>query len=227
MTELVAALTLGLAGSVHCVAMCGPLILAWRPVRGPARVALYHVSRVSVYAVAGLLAGVAGQVVSLAGLGRVLSIGVGLVLVAIAGRRMGLGFGTTGGAGLVGRLLGRTMRAVRSQIDRRPVAGVMAAGALNGLVPCGLVYAALAAAATLGSASRAIAFMLAFGLGTIAPLAAISLLAESTPQSMRARVRVAAPLALVLLGLLLITRGTMTSTSTASPGQISHHLHLH
>jgi uncharacterized protein len=227
MTETVAALTLGLAGSLHCVVMCGPLVLAIGPC-GQARVGLYHAARVSVYASLGLVGGLAGHVVNLAGLGGALSVIAGMVLLMIAARSMGVTFGASPAGGWIGRPLGRVMRTGGRLTAARPALRVIAAGALNGLVPCGLVYAALVTATTLGSATRAVAFMLAFGLGTVGPLAAMPLIAQSIPVAARARMRVAIPLAIALVGLLLITRGALTfAPRTANADHAARHLHLH
>jgi sulfite exporter TauE/SafE len=226
MMEVFAGLTLGFAGSVHCVAMCGPLVLAWGHAR-VRRVALYHGARVAVYAAAGLLGGLAGQALDIAGLGRVLSIAAGALLLLTAAQRMGLMPAPRAG-GWISRRLASAMRAVRGMTAEHPVAGVLAAGALNALLPCGLVYAAIAAATTFGSAGRAIAFMVSFGLGTVPALAAISLLGHAVPLAVRSRARLAAPLALALLGLMLIARGVATERPDAvTAGHPAGHVHIH
>ncbi|MDH5580221.1 MAG: sulfite exporter TauE/SafE family protein, partial [Betaproteobacteria bacterium] len=51
-----------------------------------------------------------------------------------------------------------------------------ALGALWGFLPCGLVYSALAVAATSGSAAGGALIMLAFGLGTLPAMVAATLL---------------------------------------------------
>ena len=93
MIEFAAAFVLGLASSGHCAAMCGPLMVAWRQqaagARGAGGIALYHLSRIAVYAVLGVVAGLAGQVFSGGGFARSLSIASGLVLIAMALGRVG------------------------------------------------------------------------------------------------------------------------------------------
>jgi sulfite exporter TauE/SafE len=228
MTEILAGLALGAAGSLHCVAMCGPLVLALRPVRTPARVALYHAARVTVYAAAGVIAGAIGQTSQIAGIGRMVSIAAGLWLLAQAVRRAGVAVAAPIGD-RVSRLLPRLILAVRRVIGDRPLMNVMAAGALNALLPCGLVYAALAAATAFGSTTSAVSFMLSFGLGTVPALAAVSLLARSVSPAARARLRFATPLALALVGVLLIVRGAVTPHAHAAmnPEQPAHQVHVH
>ena len=208
MTALFGGVLLGVAGSIHCVAMCGPLVLAVRNARDGRGVALYHGARVAVYAALGLLAGLAGHAVSAAGLGRALSLAGGIALLALAAKRMGLAQGVTHGAGAwAARAIGRAMQASRALTDGRPRAAALAAGALNAFLPCGLVYAALAAAAATATAAGASGFMLAFGLGTVPALAALPLLARTMPQTLRSRLRFAAPAALAIVGGMLIMRG--------------------
>jgi sulfite exporter TauE/SafE len=103
------------------------------------------------------------------------------------------------------------MRILHRRAADRPVVGVIAAGAANALLPCGLVYAALAAATAFGTTASAVSSMLSFGLGTVPMLAIISALARSVPPGLRLRLRFAAPLALAAVGLLLIARGAMVS----------------
>ena len=224
MTELLAGFLLGVAGSVHCAAMCGPLVLAFRPLRTPGRVALYHATRVALYAGAGLISAAVGYTSQEMGLGRILSIAAGVVLLLLAVRRAGVAAGFSVGAGpavatRVARAFAGLTRVLHRRAADRPVAGVIAAGAANALLPCGLVYAALAAATTFGTTASAVGFMLSFGLGTVPMLAMISALARSVPPGLRLRLRFAAPLALAALGILLIARGAMVPSSM--------HAHVH
>ena len=52
-------------------------------------------------------------------------------------------------------------------LNRRTVASTFLLGAFNGLLPCGLVYAACAVAVTRGGLGSGVAYMASFGLGTI------------------------------------------------------------
>jgi sulfite exporter TauE/SafE len=80
---------------------------------------------------------------------------------------------------------------------------------LNGLLPCGPVYAALATAAALGDARLSAAFMLAFGAGTLPAVTVAGELAARFARAGDARWAKAAPAALGLVGLLLTARGLM------------------
>src|SRR5581483_7910193 len=92
--ELWAAFFLGLAGSLHCAGMCGPLALAAPGAKGnPLAVVLgrvaYNVGRVVTYCLLGAAFGLAGRTLALIGIGRWLSLGAGmaiLIVLAVSGR---------------------------------------------------------------------------------------------------------------------------------------------
>jgi sulfite exporter TauE/SafE len=107
----------------------------------------------------------------------------------------------------VTRLIARGLARVRRWSGAAPLAGSAAAGALNGLLPCGLVYAALTAAVAIGHPLSAGLFMLSFGVGTLPVLSAVWLagaVSRATPPTLRSRLR---PIAIAAVGLLLVGRG--------------------
>ena len=210
MTAVVAGFALGLAGSLHCVAMCGPLVLAIRSPRTGRGAALYHGARIAMYAAAGALAGFAGAALAAASLGRALSMAAGAMLLVAAAHRAGL-LPALPAAGST-RLPARAMGAVHRLGARHPVAGTIAAGAVNALLPCGLVYAAIAAAAAMGTPASAALFMVSFGAATVPALAAVCVMAGSMPAALRARARLAVPVALAAVGVLLVVRGVLDTT---------------
>lgn len=215
---LATAFILGLAGSLHCAGMCGPLVLM-TPVVGRGRAAfvasrlLYHAGRIVTYALIGMLFGVVGESLIFAGLQRWLSILVGaLMLTAIVAAgplkaqlwKMPLKLKTLFGAFL-----------------RKPsLKSVAALGAINGLLPCGLVYIAGAASIAAGGAFESIAYMLAFGLGTLPVMLSISLARNRINFSSRPWLQKAAPIAAATVALLLIVRAqplSLLSGESTSP----------
>lgn len=175
---LVAALALGLLGSVHCTAMCGGLAAAFAlgipaDATTGARVRILaglSAGRILGYAVVGVAVGTAGLAVTgLLGTtgAAALRALAGLALLAIAA--MVAGVGRTPLA--LERLGARVWRhlqplAVALRHDLRGV-NALALGLLWGWLPCGLVYSALGFAATSGDPGRAALVMVAFGLGTL------------------------------------------------------------
>lgn len=211
MNWIIAGLAFGFLGSVHCVGMCGPLALS---LPGADRMRgrfllerlLYNVGRAVTYALLGGLVGLLGRVVSLAGFQQALSIGIGTLMLLVAVvpwvsrhvRRL---------EQVPSRLLRRAVQPMNRLYRSGGPAAMLAIGLLNGLLPCGFVYAALGTAVTAGDAVHSMAFMAAFGLGTGPAMLAVSLLGRLLGTTWRARLRRLVPFGLALVGLLLIVRG--------------------
>lgn len=208
---ILAGLAFGFLGSVHCVGMCGPLALSlpghdqpeWQFV---AERGLYNLGRALTYTVLGGVVGLAGHVVSLAGAQQVLSIGIGTLLILTATvpwvhRRMRRLEQTPSA------FLERVMKPIGSLYRTGGPTAMLIVGLLNGLLPCGLVYAALATAVTTGTVAHSAIFMAAFGLGTGPALFGVSILGRLAGAPLRARLQKLLPLGLVAVGLLLILRG--------------------
>ncbi len=230
---IAAGLLLGLLSSVHCVTMCGPLVLTLGTPSADrtftaraAHVVWYHAGRIATYAALGLMAGLAGSLFALAGAGRSLAIAAGAVLLAggispALARRWH--FGLSPWLNIVSRA-GAT---VRRWHGGHPVAGPVTAGMVNGLLPCGMVYAAVTAAVAAGSIEHAVLTMAAFGLGTVPALAAVSLTAARIPMAWRRRLAPVAPVCLAIVGVLLILRGVAPSKPHQSSSHQSHALATH
>jgi len=179
-------LSLGFIGGFgHCVGMCAPFVLlvsrrfaapdAGRATALGAQL-WYTGGRVLTYAVLGALAGFVGGVVELAGsllgLQRTASVVAGAVLVleALLGLAGAGPLADTGG----GRLFARVSRALGRRVPGHP----LGLGLLLGLLPCGLLYSALVAAAARGGPAGGALALLAFGLGTAPALLGVSLADE-------------------------------------------------
>jgi hypothetical protein len=205
---LLALLLAGAAGSVaHCAAMCGPFVLGQvsdRLARIPAArlcegvrlssalLVPYHAGRLTTSAAAGA--------------GRPLGVLPALLLLAGA-----LLFFSHGVARLAPRLRpvlpvldyappgwGRGVRRLAARVDRSRFGGAFLLGVALGFLPCGLLYAAIAAAAATGSAAGGALAMMAFGLGTVPGLVAVGVAGQAAGRVWHRGVIVAAPA--VLLG---------------------------
>jgi hypothetical protein len=179
--DLVGFLVMGLLGGVgHCVGMCGPFVLFLSRVGAggdvgtefpwPRQLA-YNAGRVATYVVLGAMAGLVGQGVDLAGQAGgfqdVASVVAGLALVLYAGAALA---GLSAGAGLVGRLSARVV----GVLGKRPPRSTFLFGMLLGLLPCGLLYAALVAATAQGGPVRGAVALALFGAGTVPALLALA-----------------------------------------------------
>lgn len=211
------AIGLGLLGSLHCAAMCGPLMLALPvPPGGPARFLagriVYQLGRVSTYALLGVVAGLIGKSIFLAGLQRWLAIALGVVILLgfLLSKKIAL-------AGPVVRLVGRLKTVMGAQLQQRSFRSLALLGMLNGLLPCGLVYVAMAGAVSRGTVLSGIGYMTAFGLGTMPAMLAVSLSGKMFPGSLRLKLHRVIPFSICLLAALLILRGMALGIPYLSP----------
>ena len=208
---IVAPLLLGLAGSLHCVGMCGPLMLAL-PLDAAGRrevlrqMLTYHSGRILTYAALGVLFGVAGQGIAIAGFQKGLSVAAGVFMVAMA-------FVAWRFERLVTRLPGfgaftrRIQLRIGHLMKRQPGGASFYVGLLNGLLPCGMVYAALAGAISSTGGAEGGVFMILFGLGTLPLLLTVGVLGRSLSLPLRQKIRILQPVLLTAAGLLLLQRG--------------------
>ncbi|MBI3901877.1 MAG: sulfite exporter TauE/SafE family protein [Nitrosomonadales bacterium] len=205
-------LGMGLLGSLHCLGMCGGLVCVlsmtrpqvwWTGLFG------YQMGRVSTYVLFGLVAGLFGA--ALAGWGGGLVLRGFAVLAGIMMVVFGLNL-----AGWLPDPLQRFTVAISQRIglaglarrfaQRASLSGWYVMGMANGLLPCGLVYAALGLALASGSVEAAMLKMALFGLGTIpAMLLAPVLVRRITPQLRGNALRIAG-VVMILLGMLTMLR---------------------
>ena len=215
--DLGIAIMLGLVGSLHCAAMCGPLQLALPALPGGRRHfiggrLIYQLGRVATYALLGVLAGLAGKSLLLAGFQRWLSVSLGLAILSgfLLSKKVAV-------SAPVLRLVARLKTAMSAQLRQRNRRSLALLGLLNGLLPCGLVYVALAGAVSRGGLIDAIAYMACFGLGTLPTMLGISLSGKMFPLAFRLRLRGAIPVGIWLVAGLLILRGMALGIPYVSP----------
>ena len=88
---------------------------------------------------------------------------------------------------------------------------------MNGLLPCGLVYMAIAGAIGTANVYYGIAFMVLFGLGTLPMMLAISLLGNLMSMPLRNRINKVIPYVVVVVGAIFILRGLSLGIPYLSP----------
>lgn len=224
------AIIIGLLGSLHCVGMCGPIALAlplgqgnWRAKLGG--VLLYNSGRVMSYASVGALFGVLGQGFAMAGLQQVLSIGLGffILIMLLVPAKVKYSWGVS--KSFV--KWGNTIKDVFGrQLHARRKSSLFAIGFLNGFLPCGLVYMALAGAIATGTAAGGALFMSAFGLGTVPMMFTVAITKNLFSVSFRNHLRKAVPYFISVMAILLVLRGLNLGIPYVSP-KVSEHKTLH
>lgn len=214
------ALLLGMLSSAHCVGMCGPIALAVPSARTSQGgrlldAILLNGGRLFTYALIGGLFGTFGRGLHVAGLQQALSITMGAVmllavLLPALFRKDLFTAAALGGLGKLRSLLARNLR-------RTSPEGLFLTGMLNGALPCGMVYFAVAGALVQDGALNGALFMLAFGTGTIPALITLRLGAGLLSAGARSGMRRIAPYVLGLLGVLFIVRGLGLGIPYLSP----------
>jgi sulfite exporter TauE/SafE len=213
--NLLAAFLLGLAGSLHCAAMCGPLVVAVNAARGRNGLVhnlAYHGGRLFTYGVLGAISGLIGGAIVFAGFQRGLSTVAGCLILfgALASLRKGPG-------GIAARVAHFVKTKFGPFLRDRTLGSAVILGGLNGLLPCGMVYVACAAAATAAGVAGGIAVMLAFGVGTVPMLLSVGLAGKALGWGNPLHLRRAALVSVTIVGALLIVRGLSLGIPYLSP----------
>jgi uncharacterized protein len=218
----------GFAGSFHCIGMCGGFACALgADPRGAGatsvRHLLYNTGRLTSYCFLGGLAGGLGQVictslgsrpapeapifiVSLDAARRALALLAGLLMILMALRFFGLRGWQRVSSGFGASML---VNSLRTLLRRPGHAAPLAFGVLNGFLPCPLVYAMIAQAATTGDVLSGCLTMAVFGLGTFPAMLTMGGIGRLLAPRWRQRgVRLAGSFILAL-GLVTLARGVL------------------
>ena len=206
MTYQALAFFTGLFGSMHCVAMCGPLLLALPfakqdPLTAIFQNLLYQLGRILMYSFLGFLAGLLGIGFAMLGLQQALALLTGALLIIAGLKACFSGKGTTSFFGTkiinrIGPFLSRYMG--------KPY-GAFIAGMFNGILPCGITYIALAQSVNQSTALSAAESMLFFGLGTV-PLLLATAIAPLVFKRFKS-LRILVPVLFLIAGSVLMARG--------------------
>jgi sulfite exporter TauE/SafE len=218
---LIAGFGLGAAGSLHCVGMCGPLSLALptaglKPVKRIFYLLSYQAGRVISYAFLGLLVGLAGESLDMAGLQQQFSIIAGIIIFLAAIlywlRKTAFHFSFLPGFfHFMQQLTGKLLYKAR---DPR---GFLLFGIANGFLPCGMIYIALAAAITAPAIGDAVLFMVLFGAGTLPAMMLVGYMGQLINLRARQSMRKAVPFFITLMALVLLLRGLNLGIPFLSP----------
>lgn len=211
------ALSFGLLSSLHCVAMCGPLqaVVMGQWLQSGARYhwGIYHLGRLFTYAVLGLLAASFGQALGVPHWQGNFSLIAGLLLL----------FGYFGFKALhwdrkFMALLSPFLQKLRPGVEgKKGLFWYASSGALNGLLPCGMVYAALLPAMAAKNPAWGAAYMLAFGAGTLPLLLGFNLFSQQILLRFGRYFHRLIPLSIIIIATLLILRGLHLDIPLLSP----------
>jgi hypothetical protein len=221
MTQLIiAAFTIGLLGSFHCVGMCGPLALSlplnndsfWSKFSGAL---LYNMGRIVTYSTFGLVFGTIGKSLSFFGYQQWISIALGIAIIffVVLPKR----FSSFNNSNAVIKFLENLRTALGKLFAKDNHFSLFSIGLLNGLLPCGLVYMAAAGAIATGDILKSVVFMAFFGLGTLPIMWSVAFFGNYIGISIRQKIRTAYPYLMTLMACLLILRGMGLGIPYISP----------
>lgn len=209
MPVLISALMIGLAGSFHCAVMCGPLMLTalfnHNNKTSVKKWILYHLGRISTYSLWGMFFGLVGTSLKLFGWQQNISISIGVIMIASV---LILKLYPTFETNIAGLYPFRVLKEKliinqANHADRY----LFVKGIFNGILPCGLVYIAMAGAAGMQDPLKGGLFMLFFGIGTLPVLLFVLLVGKTMLKPIRKYGTVFYPYMILFIGLLLIIRG--------------------
>jgi len=216
---LLTGFSIGILGSFHCVGMCGPIalslpvydVVSWKKILF---ITLYNVGRVFAYAILGMLFGLLGLQFFISGYQQILSISLGLLILLllfsskISSYKLPL---IKKFSSFIKKILGYLLK------NEKKFYTYIAIGFLNGFLPCGLVYVAIAGAVAAGNILNSSLFMMAFGLGTFPIMFAVTILGKYISLQWRNSMRRAVPVFVGVMAVLLILRGLDLGIPYLSP----------
>ncbi len=217
----IAALIFGFFTSFHCIGMCGPIAIAL-PLKKNNWISkiisslLYNFGRTITYGILGAIFGLLGKGFKMSGFQQWVSIAVGILMILSVlfpmmfkqkqyFDRIMYGF------------VGKMISAFRKLFQKSSYPSLFFIGLLNGLLPCGPVYAAIALAIVGGGVISGSIYMILFGIGTIPIMLSLNLIGHTISLSMRNKIRKIVPVFIVIIGLLFILRGLELGIPFISP----------
>lgn len=227
-------LALGLATSVHCISMCGPMVVTYA-VKGAddehwsrkiAPNLAYQAAKIVSYVLVGLALGAIGSAFNLNGIRPWVMLAAGVFMIV-------LGLGMTGRFPWAARLtprppkflitsLSKLRRKAKADADEgiNSIVTPISFGLLTGLMPCAPLQAAQLAAAGTGSVLGGGVAMLAFGLGTAPLMLGFGLASSMIPKDWKHRMTVALAIVVIVFGFVFVNRAATLAGSPVTFGTL-------
>lgn len=203
---MISALVIGFFGSLHCLGMCGPLMITFiGPSRKASTVLYYHAGRIVAYGAIGLFLGLIGESVAFFSIQKYVTLLMGFFLIILYG---------------VPKVRGRVERwyynsrfsgFIRKELSKNVSSGKrwFLSGLANGFLPCGLTYIAAAGAVALGNYANGVLFMVLFGLGTLPALLGLQISSIFTLSRVKRFLPRVTAIIAILSGAILMLRGAL------------------
>ena len=175
-----------------------------------------QVGRIAVYTIMGLIMGMVGKVISLAGFQQQLSIVSGILLIVVTllflipSKWNAIQMGSN-------NLIQRFRSSLSNILSKKSKWNDLYFGMLNGLLPCGLVYFALSASLAAGNIVMSALYMLVFGLFTSPLLLFVVFVLNQIQYKFKFQFNKIIPVVMITMGVLLILRGSNLNIPYLSP----------
>lgn len=222
---LYTAIIFGLISSLHCIGMCGPIAMMLpvdhkNPSKKALQILIYHLGRLTSYGILGLAFGILGRGFYMAGIQQQLSIavGIGMIVIAVVPEKILAQYNFSKP---VYRLITKIKSSLGTQFKRKTPDAFFTIGLFNGLLPCGLVYAALFGAIAMQNVGLSITYMVLYGLGTIPMMSAIVYISSLLSMPFRNKLQKAVPIVTVVIGVLFVLRGMGLDIAYISPSNMN------
>jgi sulfite exporter TauE/SafE len=215
-TIIISGLLLGLVSSLHCVGMCGPLVMSLplmgRKTSPVISMMVYNGGRITTYVLFGLIFGIFGRQLYMAGFQKGLTIMMGLFLLGFALYQW-LPKSKNGIMGWFGWI-----NVYLLKLSKNPSTGALwLMGMLNGCLPCGMVYIAIASSLAFQPVLHGGIYMFFFGMGTLPLLLGAGFLGWKINIATRQKILRLIPVYSMVLGVVLILRGMELGIPMLSP----------
>jgi len=212
---------MGLFGSIHCIGMCGPLVMAL-PLSGKSNfqkataLFLYHTGKIGSYGILGLLFGLFGSQFPIFGFQKNISIFLGAtmllyVVYVFVLKPKHIQWG------ILNKAYNYIVKALGHLFKSKNLISFFLIGMLNGLLPCGMIYLALSSALATQTVASGGLLMVFFGLGTVPALIMVALGGQYMGFAFRKKLQRLLPVFIFGMGVLLILRGLNLGIPYISP----------
>ena len=221
MPFIIAAISLGLLGSFHCIGMCGPLVMAL-PISQKntfqkfTALSLYHVGKIGSYGILGLLFGLFGSQFPVFTFQRNISIVIGITMLlyvlyvfVLKPKHFHLG--------ILGNYYNHIVKLLSRLFKTKSSISFLFIGLLNGLLPCGMIYLALTSSMATQNILHGGMLMVFFGLGTMPALLMVAFGGQYMGFNFRKKLQNLLPVFILGMGVLLILRGLNLGIPYLSP----------
>jgi sulfite exporter TauE/SafE len=222
---LYTAFLFGLISSFHCIGMCGPIAMMLpvernNPAKKVTQIVTYHLGRLTAYGSIGLLFGLLGKGLFLAGIQQQMSviIGIAMIVVIVTPEKI---FTQYNFSKPVFRWISRIKQTLGSHFKNKSYKSLFIIGLLNGFLPCGMVYVALFGAIAMQSAGFGVLYMLLFGLGTVPMMSVVVYVNSFLTVPIRNKIQKVIPYVGVIIGVLFVLRGLGLGIPYVSPSNMS------